>query len=124
MVSRWGVEIIGLDFERVDLNPEVMKSVNKAGMREDETLQKKIEAERDAMRIDLVLGAEVNAEARRVTAIITALRDSGIEITPDLIVKAITATSDWQMEGDFSLLTQNALPPPPGAAPAKPAEKK
>ena len=35
-------------------------------------------------------------------------RNLGVEITPDLIVKAITATSDWQMEGDFSLLTQQS----------------
>jgi regulator of protease activity HflC (stomatin/prohibitin superfamily) len=122
LVSRWGVELIDLRFERVEFNPDVSKSINKAGIREEETLQKKTEAERDATRIDLILAAEVNAEARRVTAIITALKEAGVEITPDLIVKAITATSEWQMEGDFSLLTQQ--PPPAAPAPAKPAEKK
>jgi regulator of protease activity HflC (stomatin/prohibitin superfamily) len=126
LVSRWGVELIDLRFERVEFNPEVAKSINKAGIREEETLQKKTEAERDAMRINLVLGAEVELEAERVRAIITALRDSGVDITPDLIVKAITATSDWQMEGDFSLLTQQPPLPPaaPAPTPAKPAEKK
>jgi regulator of protease activity HflC (stomatin/prohibitin superfamily) len=128
LVSRWGVELIDLRFERVEFNPEVAKSINKAGIREEETLVKKIEAERDAMRVDLVLGAEVRAEAERVKTIIAALRESlegsGVEITPDLIVKAITATSDWQMEGDFSLMTQQFPPTPPAPAPAKPAEKK
>lgn len=121
VVSRWGVEITALDFERVDVNPDVAKAINKASGRQDETDMKKIEAERDAMRIDLVLGAEINAEAQRVKAIIGALREAGVELTPDLIVKTITATADWQMEGDFSLLTQQL--PPAMPAPAKPAEK-
>jgi regulator of protease activity HflC (stomatin/prohibitin superfamily) len=123
LVSRWGVELIDLRFERVEFNPDISKSINKPRIREEDTLDRKTEAERDATRIDLVLGAEINAEAQRVKAIINALRDSGVEITPDLIVKAITATSDWQMEGDFSLLTQQQLPPPTAPAPAKPAEK-
>ncbi|MEO7908057.1 MAG: SPFH domain-containing protein [Roseiflexaceae bacterium] len=124
VAGRWGVEIIDLNFERVEVNPDVAKSINKAGIREEDTLVRKIEAERDAMRIDLVLGAEINAEAERVKAIIGALRDSGVEITHDLIVKTITATSDWQMEGDFSLLTQQLPPPPVAPAPARPADKK
>jgi regulator of protease activity HflC (stomatin/prohibitin superfamily) len=123
LVRRWGVELIGLRFERVEFNPEIRKSINKAGMREEETLDRKIEAERDATRIDLVLGAEVRAEAERVRAIIAALKESGVEITPDLVVKAITATSDWQMEGDFSLMTQQFPPTPPAPTPAKPADK-
>ncbi len=122
VVDRWGVQVIDLEFERIDVNPDVAKSINKAGIREEETLVKKIEAERDATRIDLVLGAEINAEAQRVKAIIDVLRESGVEITPDLIVKAITASSDWQMESNFSLLPQQP-PPLVAAAPAKPPEK-
>jgi regulator of protease activity HflC (stomatin/prohibitin superfamily) len=122
-VSRWGIQIMTLEFQRVDISPEVRRSINKPKMREEETLDKRTEAERDATRIDLVLGAEIQAEAERVRAIIAALKDSGVEITPDLVVKAITATSDWQMEGDFSLMTQQFPPPPPAPAPAKPADK-
>jgi regulator of protease activity HflC (stomatin/prohibitin superfamily) len=124
-VNRWGMQVISLEFQRVDINPEVRKAINKVGVRIDDTELKKIEAERDATRIRYVLGAEVELEAERVRAIITALKESGVEITPDLVVKAITATSDWQMEGDFSLMTQQfpPLPPPAAPAPAKPADK-
>jgi hypothetical protein len=122
-VYRWGVKIKLLEIDRVKVDRDILGGINKKTRQESDTEDKRIESERDATRIRNVLGAEVDAEAQRVTAIITALRDSGVEITPDLIVKAITATSDWQMEGDFSLLTQQ--PPSPGAAPAaKPAEKK
>jgi len=124
LVSRWGMELTELRFERVEFNPEVAKAINKASVRIDESELREIEAKRDANRIRYVLGAEVELEAERVKAIVTALKDSGVEITPDLIVKAITATSDWQMEGDFSLLTQQPPPLPAAPAPAKPAEKK
>jgi len=122
VVGRWGTEVIDLEFDRVDVNPDVAKAINKANIRQDDTEMKRIEAERDATRIDLMLAAEVNAEARRVKAIIDVLRESGVEITPDLIVKVIGASSDWQMEGDFSILTQP--PPPVTPAPARPPEKK
>ncbi len=127
LVGQWGVDIINLRFDRIEFNPDVAKAINKANIRLDDTEMKKIEAERDAMRIDLVLSAEVNAEAQRVKAIIAALKESlkgsGVELTPDLVVKTITATSDWQMEGDFSLLTQQQPLPAAMPAPAKPAEK-
>ena len=120
-VQRWGVVIELLEIDSVKFDREILKGINKISVRQEETDLKRIEAERDATRIDLVLGAEVKAEAERVKAIVAALRESGVEVTPDLIVKAITATSDWQMEGDFSLLTQQ--PPPIAPAPAKPPEK-
>jgi regulator of protease activity HflC (stomatin/prohibitin superfamily) len=123
-VSRWGMQMITLEFQRIDINPDVRRAINKVNTRLDDTELKKIEAERDATRIRYVLGAEVELEAERVRAIITALKDSGVDVTPELIVKAIEATSDWQMEGDFSLLTQQQLPPPTPPAPAKPADKK
>jgi regulator of protease activity HflC (stomatin/prohibitin superfamily) len=105
-INYWGGEIIALNIDRIEVSADVRKAIMKAAGRLDDTELKEIEAQRDATRIRHVLGAEVEAEAERVRAIITALRDSGVEITPDLIVKAITATSDWQVEGDFSLLAQ------------------
>jgi regulator of protease activity HflC (stomatin/prohibitin superfamily) len=122
-VSRWGVRIIALEFERVDVNPEVRRGINKANMRLDDTELREIEAKRDATRIRTVLGAEAEVEGERIKAIIAALKESGVEITPDLIVRVLTAASDWQMEADFSMLTQNPIQQPPGPAPAKPADK-
>jgi regulator of protease activity HflC (stomatin/prohibitin superfamily) len=124
-IDSWGGEIIAITIDRIEVNAEIRKAIMKSAGRIDDTELKEIEAQRDATRIRYVLGAEVELEAERVRAIITALRDSGVEITPDLVVKAITATSDWQMEGDFSLLAQQPPLPPPAPAPApKPAEKK
>jgi hypothetical protein len=122
-VQRWGVSIDLLEIDSIKVDREIIRGINKKSIRDEETEVKEIEANRDATRIRAVLGAEVDAEAKRVTAIIAALKDSGVEITPDLVVKAITATSDWQMEGDFSLLTQQPPLPPAAPAPAKPAEK-
>jgi hypothetical protein len=123
LVHRWGVEVGLLTIDTIKVDREIVKGLNDEAVQEKETKRKKTEAERDATRIDLVLGAEVRAEAERVRAIIAALKESGVEITPDLVVKAITATSDWQMEGDFSLMTQQFPPTPPAPAPAKPADK-
>jgi hypothetical protein len=123
-VYRWGVNIRLLEIDRIKVDRDLLKGINKKQGQETETEDKRIEAERDATRIRYVLGAEVELEAERVRAIIMALKDSGIEITPDLVVKAITASSDWQVEGDFSLLTQQPpLPPPAAPAPARPADK-
>jgi regulator of protease activity HflC (stomatin/prohibitin superfamily) len=105
-IRHWGGEIVGLNIDRVEVSPEVRKAIMKAAGRIDDTELKEIEAQRDATRIRYVLGAEVEAEADRVRAIVAALKESGVEITPELLVKALTATADWQMEGDFSMLTQ------------------
>jgi len=125
-VSRWGMHIITLEFQRVDINPEVRKAINKVSSRIDESELREIEAKRDATRIRYVLGAEAEIEAERIKSIVTALKEAGVDITPELIMQAITGTSDRLMEGDYSLLTQNpiSLPPPAAPAPAKPAEKK
>jgi hypothetical protein len=123
-VQRWGVKVQRLDIDFVKVDRDILRAINKKTAQDTETEDKRIEAMRDATRIDLVLEAEVNAEAKRVSAILAALKDAGVELTPELVVGAINAASDWQMEGDFSLLTQNPLPTPPSPAPAKPPEKK
>jgi len=105
-INNWGGEVLGLNIDRIEVNADVRKAIMKSAGRLDETELKELEAQRDATRIRYVLGAEVDAEAERVRAIVAALKESGVEITPDLLVKALTATADWQMEGDFSMLTQ------------------
>jgi regulator of protease activity HflC (stomatin/prohibitin superfamily) len=123
-ISRWGVKILDLEFQRVDVSSEVRRAINKARVLQDDTELRQLEAERDAARIRAVLGAEVDVESARIKAIITALKESGVEITPEVVIGAINAMSDWQIEGDFSLLAQNPINQPPVAPPAKPAEKK
>jgi len=63
-----------------------------------------------------MLTSEVEAEALRVRAIIDALRQSGVEITADIVIKAIHAASDRTLDGDYQLPPTTApisLPPPP-----------
>ena len=108
-VRQWGGDILALNLDRVEINPEVRKAINKMAGRLEETEVKELEAKRDAYRIREVLGAEVEIEAARVRAIIDALQSANIPIDAE-VLKALTVTSDWQMEGDFSMLTQQ--PPP------------
>jgi hypothetical protein len=122
-VRRWGARVQLLQIDSVKFDRELLRSINRKTVLENETELKEIEAKRDATRIDLVLGAEVNVEAKRVMAIIQALRNAGVEITPELVVQAIRATSDWQMQGDYDLLTQQ-LPQLPAQPTVRPAEKK
>jgi regulator of protease activity HflC (stomatin/prohibitin superfamily) len=121
---QWGVEVTRLDFERVDVADERFKAMKMQDTIERETTLERIKAEREATRVKLVLETEVHAEAHRVRAIIEALRDAGIEITPDVVLKAMRATSDWVMEGDYTLLPQPVLPASPAPPTPKPAEKK
>jgi regulator of protease activity HflC (stomatin/prohibitin superfamily) len=123
-VKRWGVRVSLLEIDSVKVDRDVARGINKVAVRQDETELREIEAKRDATRIRNVLGAEAEVEGDRIKAMIAALREAGVEITPELVIKAITATSDRLMEGDFSLLTQNPIQQPPTPAPAKPAEKK
>ena len=50
-----------------------------------------------------------------------ALRESNVEITPDVVIRAIRAASDWTLDGDYSLQPTTApisIPLPPPKPPA------
>jgi len=119
-VSRWGVDLIDLEIERVEINPDVMKSINKANIRIDTTEEKRLEAEREATRVALVGGAQAGVEATRVTKIVEVLQSSGIDLSTDdlrrIVTDAIHAAAEANLE---SIL----LRPPPESPPAKPAGK-
>jgi hypothetical protein len=122
-MNAWGLRVVLLEFERIDVEPDRFKNANMEMVLERETRMKRIEAEREATRVRLVLQSEVDIEAERVRAIIDALRQSNVELTPDVVIKAIRAASDWVMESDYTLLPPTApmsLPPPP----PKPASDK
>ena len=101
-VRRWGVEVDALEVEKVDFNPDIAKGINKAGVREDETLLEKIKAEREATRIRLTGAAQAEAEAMRVAEMVRTLKESGVDLSPDtlreIVVDAIHAASEASME--------------------------
>jgi hypothetical protein len=101
-VRQWGIEIIALDFERIDYNIEIAKRMNKAAARDEETLEKKTEAEREATRIRLTGAAQAEAEAKRVMEMVKALKDSGIDLSPDvlreIVIDAIHAATEANLD--------------------------
>jgi len=112
-MHHWGLHIMLLDFERFEIDPARFKAATVEQTQRRETMEERLKAEREATRVKLILETQVEAEGRRVTAIVGALRESGIEITPDVLLRAMRATSDWVMEADYTL-----LPPPLPPAPA------
>jgi regulator of protease activity HflC (stomatin/prohibitin superfamily) len=122
-VRRWGVELTGLVFERVEVNPEVRKAINKSAMREEDTLVKEVEAKREATRIKLLGDAQAQVEADRVSRIVGAIQKAGVELSAeelrDIVIDAIHASAEVNME---TALAARPLLEPPAARPA--ADKK
>jgi len=112
LVSRWGVEIHALEFERVDVDFAIIQRLNKDFIRKDDTELKEIEAKREATRIKLTGEAQAKAEAMRVAEMVQALKESGVELSAnelrDIVLDAIRASTEWGMEGE---LTRLATPP-------------
>jgi regulator of protease activity HflC (stomatin/prohibitin superfamily) len=104
-VQRWGVNITSLIFERVDINPEVMRAINKANIRMDDTELEKIRAEREATRVKLLGDAQAQVEAERVARMVIALQKSGISLSADalreIVIDAIHASADVSIETAF-----------------------
>jgi hypothetical protein len=109
LVREWGAEaeVVELDFFRVD--GERFRNADPERRRTIEAAEAEHHARMEANRLRQVLGSEVEAEAQRVKAIIDALRESEVDITPDVVIRAIRAASDWMMEGEYSL--QPTAPP-------------
>ena len=101
-VRRWGIDLTALEIEKVDFNPDIAKGINKAGVREDETLLEKIKAEREATRIRVTGAAQAEAEAMRVGEMVRALKESGVQLSPEalseIVVDAIHAAAEATIE--------------------------
>jgi hypothetical protein len=124
LVAAWGARIELVELDYFELDPERVGRHFRDRSRETEALEAAHYAVMEANRLKQVLGSEVEAEALRVKAIIDALRQSEVEITPDVVIRAIRAASDWVMEGEYSLQptaapTSTPLPPPRPPAPDK-----
>jgi hypothetical protein len=111
---RWGVDITGLVFEHVEFSADVAKSINKANIRDEETMVKEIEAKREATRIKLLGDAQAGVEADRVARVVGALQRAGVELSADelrdIVVDAIHASAEVNMES--ALMTRPLLEPP------------
>jgi len=121
----WGAEavLVEIDFFKVD-EARFRSAETESRRRAIETTEAAHLAGMEANRLRQVLSSEVDAEAMRVRAIIEALKESGVEITPDVVVRAIRATSDWAMESEYSLQPTTAPISIPQPAPKPPADKK
>jgi regulator of protease activity HflC (stomatin/prohibitin superfamily) len=119
----WGAIATSIEIDEFEVDETRFRSsVTEARRRASEAAEAAHLAGMEADRLRLVLDSEVNAEAQRVRAIIDALRDSGVEITPDVVIRAIRAASDWVMESEYSL--QPTMAPNSQPAPKPPADKK
>jgi regulator of protease activity HflC (stomatin/prohibitin superfamily) len=119
LVERWGVSIINLEIERIDVNPEIFRGINKAFVREDDTTLKRIEAEREATRIVLTGAAQAESEAMRVEKLVSAVQKAGIDLSPadlrEIVIDALRASSDMGFE---SIFARPVNEPPPALRPA------
>jgi|HigsolmetaAR202D_1030399.scaffolds.fasta_scaffold15602_2 hypothetical protein len=109
LLAEWGATVVDVELNYFEVNAERFR--NPAERRKIEVIEAEHQATIEAMRIRQVLNSEVNAEAERVKAIVRALRESNVEITPEVVIRAIRAASDWVMESDYTLLQ-----PPGGSA--------
>jgi hypothetical protein len=121
LVDTWGavIEVVELDYFKVD--GERFRNADPERRRTIEFMEAAHQAGMEAERLKRVLASEVEAEALRVRAIIEALRQSEVEITPDVVIRAIRAASDWVMEGDYTLQptsSPSSLPMPPSRPPS------
>jgi hypothetical protein len=121
LVDHWGAEaeLVELDFFKVD--GERFRAADPDRRRAQEVAEANHLAAMEAHRLKQVLNSEVEAEALRVKAIIEALRQSNVEITSDVVIRAIRAASDWTLDSEYSLQPTTApisIPPPAPKPPA------
>lgn len=113
-VQHWGMTIAVLEFDHIDVDRERFKAANMESTIERETRMKEIEAKREATRITLMREAAATAEAQRVTKLIQAIKESGVELSPDdledIVLSAIRASSDGGLEGEYWRLASEAAP--------------
>jgi hypothetical protein len=121
LVREWGAEAVIVELDTIRVDPERFRNADPERRRTNEFAEAEHHAKMEAERLRRVLGSEVDAEAERVKAIIEALKQAGVEITPDVVVRAIRAASDWVMEAEYSLQPTSApisIPIPPPRPPA------
>jgi len=122
LMDDWGATAKLIELDHFKLDPDRVRNADPARRRDSEVAEAEHLSKIEAARVKRVLSSEVEAEADRVKAIIEALRVSNVEITPDVVIRAIRAASDWVMESDYTLLPTTG--PTSHTPPPKPADKK
>jgi hypothetical protein len=121
LMDAWGAEPVIVELDNIKVDGDRFRNADPERRRTIEFAEAEHQAKMEAERLRRVLGSEVAAEAQRVKAIIEALRESNVEITPDVVIRAIRAASDWTLDGDYSLQPTTApisIPLPPPKPPA------
>jgi SPFH domain / Band 7 family len=99
-VANWGVKILKLELERVEIDPERFKVLGRKKALERETEEEQIKATREATRIRLVREAEAQAEAQRVTELVKSLHDAGVDLPDEklkeIVIDAILSAEEWE----------------------------
>lgn len=114
-VSAWGIELASLEIDRIEVDAERFKAANKEKSRRTESEDALAKAEREAMRIKITREAEAVAEAERIGRIVSALNSSGVNLSAEaieeIVINAIRASSDWEIESTFSRYPSDTPPP-------------
>jgi hypothetical protein len=109
LFAQWGASLRLLELDQMVMMPE-FTPVDPDRRRKDELLEAKHQAMIEATRVRLMLSSEVEAEAERVKAIVEALRESNLDVNPDVVIRAMRASPDWASDGDYSTLIDIARP--------------
>ena len=127
-IKRWGVTADRLEIDWVNVKGEIFKGINKAKVREDMTEERRLEAEREAKWVELVGKAQALVEAERVRHLVTALQETGVDISADelreIVLDAIHASADVNMETALARpMLEGPAPKPAGGAKDNVAKK-
>jgi regulator of protease activity HflC (stomatin/prohibitin superfamily) len=114
-VKRWGVDVTSLEIVRILVNPDIVKGIKKKDGWSDETELKEIEAKREATYIELTGEARAKVEALRVTSLVQALAETGVQLSPEelreIVIDAIRAASESSWESAFGRMNDPVVPP-------------
>ncbi|HMO59415.1 MAG TPA: SPFH domain-containing protein [Roseiflexaceae bacterium] len=115
---QWGIDLRTIDLEYFEITEDQQRNADPIQREERETKRRELEAQREATHIKVTRAAKAMTDADRVQAIIKALQEAGVIITPD-IISAILLPYDPLLENELRALTEASAKPAPPAAQAK-----
>jgi hypothetical protein len=109
LFTQWGASLRVLELDQMVVVPEFV-AVDPERRRKDELLEAKHQAMIEATRVRLMLSSEVEAEAERVKAIVEALRESNLDVNPDVVIRAMRASPEWANDNEYATIIDMARP--------------